>query len=923
MDALSGSHHAFGAGSGNGRLRHDARPARRHRVAAILVATALLAPFGAAANDFELCNRSGSDPDTGIPACTRLLEQQADSINTPGVYNNRGVAKVRIGDYRSAVDDFTSALDRNPRYVDALKNRGVAWQMLGDIDRALADFNQAIRIDRKSPALFNARGSALLSRDEFDRAVADFDAAIALDGNFAKAYTNRGLAHLFRRRLSQAMADFDQVVRLVPDDPLGYINRAIVRLDKGDLAGAIADYDEAIRRNPGGSAAYSRRGEAWRLKGDLDLALADHNKAIELEPSAEAYNNRALVWRDKGDLEKAFADCAEAILIAPKNYLAYANRGDLYRLRGELERALSDLNRAVNLNPKSPVALTFRGHVLRERGDLDRALADFTEALRQVPDFVAALTGRGMAQERKGNAAAAKADFEKAVSLPAEIDAALAKPAQQAARERLAALSAAEAARAKAAEEATRQKAAAEQSAREAAAQVARAEAEERRRRIEVEARAKVEADARARADLEARLKADLDARAKEEVEARVKAALERQAKATAPALRGPRVALVVANANYRNTKVPVAAADAEEVAAALRRLGFEVVEARDLNKREMERHLGRFARLAQNSAVALVYYAGLGFQFGNRNFLVPIDAQLEDEVGFDFEGFRLDDVLTAISRARGAQIVLLDASRPNPLANRPGRPERVPPGLAKLDAPKGAAVVYAAQPNGVVEDGPGRNGAFGQAVVRMLGEPDLELRAGLRRLVGTVDRTTKGRQIPYLSSALEGELQLGPAPPAPVAAAQSGLRLSGLPDERGGSPVDEETAWKRLEEEQQRRAERLGALAAPRPAQLQPGSAAPTAPQSPVAFAAQNALGTSIRLSPVDLLDLALAIQQELARHGCYAGTIDGQWDGATTQRAVRDFARVARLSEPDLPSAEFLAALTSQQSRVCIEGR
>ena len=83
-----------------------------------------------AADDFDLCNHTSSDPDAGIPACTRLIGREGESANIPGFYNNRGIGKIRAGDLGSAIEDFGKALDRNPKFTDAYLNRGIARQML-------------------------------------------------------------------------------------------------------------------------------------------------------------------------------------------------------------------------------------------------------------------------------------------------------------------------------------------------------------------------------------------------------------------------------------------------------------------------------------------------------------------------------------------------------------------------------------------------------------------------------------------------------------------------------------------------------------------------------------------------------------------------------------------------------------------------
>ena len=414
----------------------------------------LLAMPQARAEGGALCDRAAADPDAAIPSCTQLIEHPPEGINVAGAYNNRGVAKFGKGYLDDAIADFTSALNQNPKFVDAFKNRGLAYKMQGAADKAIDDFNKAIRLNGNSPELYNLRGAALLDKLEFNRAIADFEKAISLNQKYRNAFVNRGLAFVFTRQLSRAIADFDMVVRLSPRDPLGYLNRAMTRMDMGNFTGAIADYDEAIRLDPNTSGPYTRRGEAWRLQGDLQRSLDDHNKAIALNPvDPEAYNNRALTFKDLGKLAEAIADCDQAIVLNKNSDFAYATRGLILQLQGNLWRSLTDLNKAVELKPNSPVALTFRGETLRESGNISGAMEDFNKAILILPDFVAAYTGRGLTYEKKGEVANAKADYEKAVSLSAEVDAGLARPSKAKARERLAALAAAEAARVKEAAE--------------------------------------------------------------------------------------------------------------------------------------------------------------------------------------------------------------------------------------------------------------------------------------------------------------------------------------------------------------------------------------------------------------------------------------------------------------------------------------
>src|SRR5262249_50574909 len=91
----------------------------------------------------------------------------------------------------------------------------------------------------------------------------------------------------------------------------------------------------------------------------------------------------------------------------------------------------------------------------------------------------------------------------------------------------------------------------------------------------------------------------------------------------------GRRVALVIGNARYRYAaQLPNPSNDAADIAQALRKLGFDVVEGRDLDRHAMEDKVREFGRKVERADLALLFYAGHGMQVGGKNYLVPIDAK-------------------------------------------------------------------------------------------------------------------------------------------------------------------------------------------------------------------------------------------------------------------------------------------------------
>ena len=128
-------------------------------------------------------------------------------------------------------------------------------------------------------------------------------------------------------------------------------------------------------------------------------------------------------------------------------------------------------------------------------------------------------------------------------------------------------------------------------------------------------------------------------------------------------------VALVVGNSSYAHIgRLPNPENDAVDLAAALRRLGFEVTTELDADRGELTEALRAFTRQSAGADVSLVFFAGHGLEMDGINYLVPVDARLERDVDVRYETVTLDDLLVSTVGAR-LRLVILDACRSNPLA--------------------------------------------------------------------------------------------------------------------------------------------------------------------------------------------------------------------------------------------------------------
>ena len=263
------------------------------------------------------------------------------------------------------------------------------------------------------------------------------------------------------------------------------------------------------------------------------------------------------------------------------------------------------------------------------------------------------------------------------------------------------------------------------------------------------------------------------------------------------------RVALVIGNGAYENAAhLPNPPNDAADVAQALRRIGFDVVEGRDLKKRQMEDKIREFSRKVDTAKLALFFYAGHGLQVGRQNYLIPIDAQLDRIADVSLETIDVNLVLQQMEADKRVNLVFLDACRDNPLGRSLARSLgtrsiSISQGLASIQSSVGTMIVYATQPDNVALDGSGRNSPFTTALLKHIETPGLEIGSLMRRVRADVVSATHDRQVPWDHSSLIGDVVLVPAstnprtvPVSPAAApSDASIPAQPVPSIRAADP--------------------------------------------------------------------------------------------------------------------------------------
>ncbi len=223
------------------------------------------------------------------------------------------------------------------------------------------------------------------------------------------------------------------------------------------------------------------------------------------------------------------------------------------------------------------------------------------------------------------------------------------------------------------------------------------------------------------------------------------------------------RVALVIGNAAYKSAPLQNPVNDSRDVANALRRMGFEVIERQNLGREGFAGVVREFGDKLRGASVGLFYFAGHGLQVKGRNFLVPVDADIAREDEVPYRSFDVNEVLDKMDSARTAvNLVLLDACRNNPFARSFKTSQS---GLAQMDAPTGTLIAFATAPGSVAQDGEGTaNGLYTGALLKHIGTPGLAVEQMFKRVRVDVVAASRNSQVPWESSSLNRDFSFANA---------------------------------------------------------------------------------------------------------------------------------------------------------------
>lgn len=195
----------------------------------------------------------------------------------------KGLARQRAGDCKSALEDYAAAMAAGLRNAAILKNRGICWRMLGKLDFAILELTQSIAVFSRDADAFIERGIAKTQKGDVNSALADFNEAIRQKPESAAAYLSRAQIRRAKKETKEALADLDKAISLQPSAP-SYTERGITYFQLSDFGRALDDFDAALKLDQHFPMALFARGYLLRQSKDSRFSEFDMTEAVRRQP---------------------------------------------------------------------------------------------------------------------------------------------------------------------------------------------------------------------------------------------------------------------------------------------------------------------------------------------------------------------------------------------------------------------------------------------------------------------------------------------------------------------------------------------------------------------------------------------------------------------------------------------------------------
>jgi tetratricopeptide (TPR) repeat protein len=221
-------------------------------------------------------------------------------------YLGAGNIRLKMNDYKLALDNFQLALKYNPKQTKAIEGEAQAYEALSQKDNAIAKWRVLAEVgDAEQKAKAQSKIGALLGTTATNATASSAtNATVAVQSpppppssaplaEKKEKYTydspefKAGLAAYEKKNWGESVRYWRDVLKKEPGNPGAYYYAGICRFNMGELDNSVINFNKSFDFPEKGFNANYYLGRVYEQKGDKAKAISYYNKYMQLTTSAD------------------------------------------------------------------------------------------------------------------------------------------------------------------------------------------------------------------------------------------------------------------------------------------------------------------------------------------------------------------------------------------------------------------------------------------------------------------------------------------------------------------------------------------------------------------------------------------------------------------------------------------------------------
>ena len=272
-------------------------------------------------------------------------DTDSQSVASANELLGQSAVAMRRGQYATAVNYLTQALDSMPGDLDILRTRSYCYWKQMKIDPALQDLWAVLDADPDSHESRARCGMMLFQQRRYPQALKVLDEGIRRNSEFALFHAYRGWVHYRLHDMDSAFKDLNRAIALDQECGEAFQYRALVHQRNRHYRDTLSDLERSVNCMPENPFAHAFL--ASFLSTCKQKSLRDGKRALEIARRAcslsgwtefQSLRSLAAAHAELSEYDDAIRWCGESMKCAPTAYRKKLQEQLQYYRRRQTER---------------------------------------------------------------------------------------------------------------------------------------------------------------------------------------------------------------------------------------------------------------------------------------------------------------------------------------------------------------------------------------------------------------------------------------------------------------------------------------------------------------------------------------------------------------------------------------------------------